>query len=275
MNNYFTISEFAKLRNININSLRYYERLGILKPAYIDERTGYRYYSAEQLTFLDKIIMCINLGIPLKELTEYVDGDGNLQSRRLLERGREVARERICEIERNMSLIEYSLKSLESSREFVDRQGVYVRKLESRRVITSGYFTGPVVVKNLMFEVAKLYKFAQENQFSPLLPAGQLLHFQPGKEMRYCLFLEIVDQTTPHQNIVILPGGEYSCMQIDLNESVNLPELVYENWGENEEITVIIHNIILEKYSYGSRPSELQKRNDGDVIWPTTASLKR
>jgi len=30
MKNYFTISEFAKLRNININSLRYYEKLGLL-----------------------------------------------------------------------------------------------------------------------------------------------------------------------------------------------------------------------------------------------------
>lgn len=32
MKKYFTISEFAKLRNININSLRYYEKIGVLKP---------------------------------------------------------------------------------------------------------------------------------------------------------------------------------------------------------------------------------------------------
>ena len=37
MKNYFTISEFAKLRDININSLRYYEKIGILKPAKIDK----------------------------------------------------------------------------------------------------------------------------------------------------------------------------------------------------------------------------------------------
>ena len=37
MKNYFLISEFAKLRGININSLRYYEKMGILKPALIDD----------------------------------------------------------------------------------------------------------------------------------------------------------------------------------------------------------------------------------------------
>lgn len=39
MNRYFTISRFARLRGIDINSLRYYERLGILKPAWTDPHT--------------------------------------------------------------------------------------------------------------------------------------------------------------------------------------------------------------------------------------------
>lgn len=47
MNHYFTISKFARLRGIDINSLRYYERLGILTPAYTDPHTRYRYYTAE------------------------------------------------------------------------------------------------------------------------------------------------------------------------------------------------------------------------------------
>ena len=72
MKNYFTISEFAKLRNININSLRYYEKLGLLKPAIVDEKTGYRYYSAEQVSLLNKIILCIQLGIPLKEMMTFL-----------------------------------------------------------------------------------------------------------------------------------------------------------------------------------------------------------
>ena len=72
MNHYFTISKFARLRGIDINSLRYYERLGILTPAYVDPRTRYRYYAPEQLSVLDMILLCINLGIPLKQLAAYI-----------------------------------------------------------------------------------------------------------------------------------------------------------------------------------------------------------
>lgn len=84
MNRYFTISRFARLRGIDINSLRYYERLGILKPAWTDPHTRYRYYTAEQLSILDMILLCINLGVPLKELKAYFDENGRFQNRACL-----------------------------------------------------------------------------------------------------------------------------------------------------------------------------------------------
>ena len=44
---YFTIGEFASLFKLSKQTLFYYERNNILRPAYIDEN-GYRYYSLEQ-----------------------------------------------------------------------------------------------------------------------------------------------------------------------------------------------------------------------------------
>ncbi|MFE0558831.1 MerR family DNA-binding transcriptional regulator [Paenibacillus sp. NPDC058910] len=43
------ISAFAKVSGISIKTLRYYDELGLLKPAHVDEQSGYRYYSEEQL----------------------------------------------------------------------------------------------------------------------------------------------------------------------------------------------------------------------------------
>ena len=88
MKDHLTISRFARLRGIDINSLRYYERLGILTPAYTDPQTRYRYYTAEQLSVLDMILLCINLGVPLKELRAYFDESGDFRSRALFEEGR-------------------------------------------------------------------------------------------------------------------------------------------------------------------------------------------
>lgn len=49
MKEYLTIGEVSKMKGVGIKSLRYYDRLGILKPAYINPDTGYRYYSIEQM----------------------------------------------------------------------------------------------------------------------------------------------------------------------------------------------------------------------------------
>ena len=79
MNHLLSIGELTKLRNVNVQSLRYYEKLGILVPVYINPESGYRYYSLEQIMILDTIILCIELGIPLKDLKNYVDDKGQLE----------------------------------------------------------------------------------------------------------------------------------------------------------------------------------------------------
>lgn len=40
-----SISELAKLRQVTTETLRYYDRIGLLKPVYVDPETNYRYYS--------------------------------------------------------------------------------------------------------------------------------------------------------------------------------------------------------------------------------------
>ena len=95
MENLLSIGEVAKIRNVNVQSLRYYEKLGILIPAYINPETGYRYYSLEQIMILDTIILCVDLGIPLKDLKNYVDADDQLEFERLLRDGRKLTTQKI------------------------------------------------------------------------------------------------------------------------------------------------------------------------------------
>ena len=259
MKDFFTISEFAKLRNININSLRYYEKLGLLKPAYTDENTNYRYYRAEQLSVLDKIIFCINLGIPLKEVASYIDAEGILHSQKLLERGRTETLRKIKELQNTLNYIDFSLQSIESNKEFRNKKEGYIRKLKERRVITSDLFTSSLTVKEVLSEVSKIYKTAQEKELFPILPAGQLFQIDAAGNIRCRLFLQIMDQEKSLPSVITLPGGTYSCMQMDLNASVNLLQVIREQLENDKEKTLIVDNIILDKYSFGSRLSELQK----------------
>ncbi|MDB2130906.1 MerR family transcriptional regulator, partial [Enterocloster clostridioformis] len=52
----FKIGGFSKLTQVSTRMLRYYDETGLLKPAKIDSLTGYRMYSAEQISTLNRII---------------------------------------------------------------------------------------------------------------------------------------------------------------------------------------------------------------------------
>ena len=68
-----SIGIFSKLTGVHIKSLRYYDEIGILAPAYVDPDTRYRYYSFSQIHVVDAIQLCIELDIPLKQFPEYID----------------------------------------------------------------------------------------------------------------------------------------------------------------------------------------------------------
>ena len=97
MSQYMSIGKVSKLKNVSIKSLRYYDQIGILKPAFVNTETNYRYYTESQLYLLDAITVCIKLGIPLKDLNNYVNKDSiNLQ--KLLYDGKILAEQKIMEI---------------------------------------------------------------------------------------------------------------------------------------------------------------------------------
>ena len=67
------IGAFAKLSGTNIKSLRYYDEIGVLPPAYVNPDTGYRYYALSQIHVVDAIQLCLELDIPLKQFPGFLD----------------------------------------------------------------------------------------------------------------------------------------------------------------------------------------------------------
>lgn len=73
MSNMFLIGEISKLFQIDIRTLRYYDEIDLFKPAYVEEQTGYRYYSINQFERLNTILYLKALDIPLKEIKKFLD----------------------------------------------------------------------------------------------------------------------------------------------------------------------------------------------------------
>lgn len=166
MKNLFTISEFAKLRNININSLRYYEKIGVLKPIYVDEQTGYRYYSPDQLPILDVILLCLDFEMPLKELKSYMDSNACIKNNDLFKAGLRIAKERLQNAQTELNKIEYTLQYLSVNQQYSEQTGFYNREIPERRIITTEYTGDLSDIKRIETMSAVLYEYIRTS-FSP------------------------------------------------------------------------------------------------------------
>ena len=71
----FKIGEFSRLSRVSIRMLRHYDQLGLLTPSQTDPFTGYRYYSAEQLPRLNRIIALRDLGFSLEQIAGMLEED--------------------------------------------------------------------------------------------------------------------------------------------------------------------------------------------------------
>lgn len=72
-NNKLTIGQMAKLNKTTVPTLRLYERLGLLVPAYINPDNGYRYYDITQSVIFRAIQYNTNLTVSLKELQTVIE----------------------------------------------------------------------------------------------------------------------------------------------------------------------------------------------------------
>lgn len=65
----YRIGEFSRLSQISVKTLRYYDELGLLRPARVDRATGYRYYAPAQFERLNRILGLKDLGFSLSEVS--------------------------------------------------------------------------------------------------------------------------------------------------------------------------------------------------------------
>jgi DNA-binding transcriptional MerR regulator len=67
------IGEFARMVHVSVATLRYYEKVCLLKPAALDPQTGYRFYSLDQLPRLHRLLALKELGFSLQQIARLLE----------------------------------------------------------------------------------------------------------------------------------------------------------------------------------------------------------
>jgi DNA-binding transcriptional MerR regulator len=113
----FRIGEFAQIAQVSGRQLRFYDQLGLLQPAHVDQQTGYRYYSIRQLPRLNSILALKELGLSLEQIGPLLDREmspAELRSMLTLKR---------AQLERSLQEEEARLRHIESRIAQIDRDG--------------------------------------------------------------------------------------------------------------------------------------------------------
>ena len=71
----FRIGEFSRLTQVTVRMLRYYDETGLLRPARVDPRTGYRLYETRQIPRLNQIIYLRDSGFNVAEIVAALDAE--------------------------------------------------------------------------------------------------------------------------------------------------------------------------------------------------------
>lgn len=211
MKEWFTAGELSGYQKISKQTLIYYDRISLFCPAYVDEKTGYRYYSAAQLDDLDTILIMKKLGFSLKEIREHMRCHTAKESVEAF--CGQLARidQEIRDLEMIRNRLAHRCRHLEAALKNRDsREDIEVEHTDGMHVF---YYDiqPPYSPKETSLAAKKCYTEAFRRKLPVYFECGVMVpleHIMSGRYTEAVRCFLPVDQTDEAENLVWLPPGK-------------------------------------------------------------------
>jgi DNA-binding transcriptional MerR regulator/effector-binding domain-containing protein len=201
------IGEFARLGQISIQTLRYYDTIGLLKPDDVDPFSSYRYYTLEQLSSLVRILALKDMGFSLDQITHLLKEDLEINElRRMLELKQRELRVQLQDQLDHLDRIDARLRWIDQEHaapacEVILKHVEPLRVASVRGVIPSFWDAGPLW--------AQLMKDLERGQLSPQAPCFTLCHAsEPEIDIEVCAPVPLDHSANSDIHVHTLPGVE-------------------------------------------------------------------
>ncbi len=247
MKNYYSIGEMSKINNVSIQTLRYYDRIGLLKPSYINAENKYRYYTYEEIMMLDAIQYLKTLGMSLTEIQQKLENRNISNSLKMHEKQHAEIKKKITELQLLEKKVYKSIINLRECQKISKDTPPQIKYFPARYMLTINKETKTeeeyeVNIRELGNDLLDRYVYSID-YFGALLSEDNLF------EKRYDNFVSIgviLDEKPKElkKNITILPDGNYACMYY----------FGYENDAAFEELLNYIHQ---NKYKVNGNTIEI------------------
>lgn len=215
MKNQFLIGELAALFQISTDTLRYYDRINLIKPDVVGEN-GYRYYSLRSFFKLSRILFLKDLDIPLDEVKGYMDDKNTEKLVKMLHQKQVDLDLKIQSCLNLKTKIQQKLDLLESSKS--NSEQIFIKQLPTRHAIymASADFRAEREIK----ETLKTY--SHYLKFSSWLTEGQIYtsvceeHLRQRDFHHYQYIFEIPYVESSDLNgaspLTTIEASNYACM---------------------------------------------------------------
>ena len=256
--NLLSIGALSKQTGVHIKSLRYYDSLGILRPAYIDPSSGYRYYSLQQIPVVDAIQLCVDLDIPLRQFTDYCMDSSRIRYGRLIERGTLLAKEKIQAIQERLAKLERMRAEIEHSEMLQKSDGPVQCSFPTMELLLAPYPEDESELDLLarfhdLVRMAESYGLAIDHFY------GRLLHCRGDRrELLFYIGVDVPEgvQELP-ENFLRLPAGEYLCCKQAAPVLEDAENIFPEQFALDYERYVIESELSPGDYDCAAPPFEL------------------
>lgn len=258
MNNFLlSIGEISSITGVHISSLRYYDKIGVLKPAYVDPSTNYRYYSYSQTEAVYAIQACVSLDVPLKEYHNFVDKDNEtIDTKGLLEYAMLKANEKLKRIKNEIKEIRQYQADIERSRKIISSSEPVEFDAGKKY-----YYVCPISQNPGANEYRSLEKLSHiiEKHGYKLGDDYGMLYFYGEDSVRRYRFIEVELQRKPtDKNIITIPKGEYYAKAATPSEIENAPSEFKTLFEQNKCRTVVLTELLTESIDVNNIKYELR-----------------
>lgn len=232
----YTIGEVSHIMGISVQMLRHYCNVGVITPAYIDEKSGYRYFTRDQFHYIDRTRYLLKCGFSLKEIANlFRQNDISLLIGLLKEKKVEKLNTIKAAVE-TVSILDWYQEYFISSISKDEEPSYFVKHIPERTLVAvqcderyqyDDFYSLWGDIRNS----EELKNVRYKRQFVTVLDYAALLDHRFAR--KYIGMLSVDPLHLASKHVVAIPDGDYYCFRAPI---------LSDNWDIQ-----IIHMIVDEK----------------------------
>lgn len=250
MEKIFSIGEAAAETGMTSETLRHYDRIGLVKPSRRDEWTSYRYYTAEDIVLLNTVRALQQMDLPLKKIKEVLEYDDIEKIIDFLNEAEKRADEKIALLNDSKAVIKRARADYERKPRYTAAEDLFIGHFPKQVILLSDMLETPSA-ENLWNYLGHFYNKAgkDRDKFEFEDAAGIYTENGVSRLFAVCVRYERID------GLITLPEGDYlcaDCTEKEREDTMNrLLEAAAREYGVRPDFTVqriIVSGILQWRY---------------------------